>query len=48
MGHRSSVRFLVEQHSRQSLDEDKHMENSIMQKLMRESLEEKRIGYQVR
>merc|ERR1719487_503719 len=40
-------KFLVEQHSRQSLDEDKHMENSIMGKLMRESLEEKRIGYQV-
>ena len=40
-------KFLVEQHSRQSLDEDKHMENSIMRKLMRESLEEKRIGYQV-
>merc|ERR1719506_3135330 len=40
-------KFLVEQHSRQSLEEDKHMENSIMRKLMRESLEEKRIGYQV-
>merc|ERR1719506_1003375 len=31
-------KFLVEQHSRQSLEEDKHMENSIMRKLMRESL----------
>merc|ERR1719171_1087348 len=40
-------KFLVEQHSRQSLEEDKHMENAIMRKLLRESLEEKRIGYKV-